>query len=278
MNISPHAFWLYTLAVCAVAWGTLGLRFSVSVLAANGLLAVLLFSLRDLLGDNFLYALIFCYPLYWGAAFALFSRLDGIQLPFPGPVSRFIIGLLAALSLLCIANRDDLEFSGHIFHAAFVANTAERPALLRRAFAQGSLAQVCKDSHANLMALAVNAKDGESVHALIDSFAVCPTASRTMQIMVKPLIDQGRAEELSYLLDNGLKPSSLVFGADYANGAALAYAATAGGKPEIVKLIAARDPEDAKKMKYFSMMIEALQAQENSPMLRALNAAGLMSR
>lgn len=276
MTITPQAFWLYSLAVCALAWGTLGLRFAVSVLAANGLLAVLLFSLRDFLGDNFIHALIFCYPLYWGAAFALFAGVDRLQLPSPGPVVRFFMGGLAALSLVCIAKQGDLEFSGRIFNATFVADVQDRPALIRRAFTGGSGTQVCRDSHANLMALALHARDGEVVRALVDSFAVCPVASRTMQVVVKPLIDQGSTDELSFLLQNGLKPSTLVFGADYANGSALAYAATASNHPEVVKLIGGHDRQDAKNMKYFTMMIEALQAQDNAPMLRALREAGLL--
>ena len=264
------------MAVCALTWGSLGLRFATSVLAANGLLAIMLFGLRNLLGDNTIHVLIFCYPLYWGVAFALSSRLEKIQLPFPGPIARFLIGVLAALSLVCIAKKDDLEFSGQIFNATFVADVQERPALLRGAFARGSLAQVCRESHANLMNLALDARDGETVHALIDSFAVCPVASRTMQVVVKPLIDQGNLEEISFLLQNGLKPSSLVFGADYANGTALAYAATASNHPDMVKLIAGHDPEDAKAMKYFTMMLEAMQTQGNSRMLNAMQKAGLI--
>ena len=159
-----------------------------------------------------------------------------------------------------------------------MADPKERPALLRKAFAGGNTTQVCKDSHVNLKSLALNARDGAVVNALVDSFSLCPTASRTMQIIVKPLIDRGDKAEITFLLDNGLKPSSLVFGADYANGTALAYAATASGNTEIVKLIAAHNREDARNMKYFSMMLEALQAQGNSPMLRALDEAGLPVR
>lgn len=277
MSITLHTFWFYTFAVCFLAWGALGVRFSISILAANSFLALLLFPAREIIDDNILHALIFCYPLFWGAAFGLLYKLEGFQLPFPGTVARFFLGLLAALSILCIANRPGLEFSGRMFYAAFIADTNTRPALIRQTLAHATPHQVCRESHANLMTLAMDADDGEVVRALIENFRICPTASRTMQTVVKPLVDKGDNKKISFLLGNGLKPSSLIFGADYANGSALAYAATASTHPDIVTLIGKHDPKDARSMKYFTMMLEALRTQQNAPMLQALRQAGLDS-
>lgn len=274
--MSFQIFWLYTLAVCALVWGVLGLRFATAVLAANCLLSALLFGARHLIDDNLLHALMFCYPLYWGIAFALLSRLDKLPLPSPGASLRFFLCFFAALGFLSAARWDDVVLSGRLIYAAYIADVDERPALVRQAMRQASAKQVCRESHATLMRLAVNARDAEVVSGLLDSFAVCRRASRTMQIAVMPLLDDNELEDVEFLLANGMKPSTLVFGADYANGTVLAYAATATGHSELVRLIAAHDPADARNMKYFDMMLEALRTQKNEKMLRALADAGII--
>lgn len=275
MDVSPQTFWLYTFAVCALVWGILGLRFAIGVLGANAVLAYLLFGLRGALGDNALYALLFCYPVYWGIVFALLGKLDRLQFPSPGPIARFFIGLILALALFGLARQEDLKLTGKIYYAAFLADVSQRPVLIGQALAETNPDKLCNESYANLMNLALNAHDGEVTEVLVRSFSVCPRASRTIQAVVKPMLDAGEKKKLSFLLQHGLKPSSLVFGADYANGSALAYAATATGHPDIVRMIAERNTEDARKMKYFSTMIETLLTQDNTVMLDALDEAGL---
>ena len=66
-----------------------------------------------------------------------------------------------------------------------------------------------------------------------------------------------------------------MFGHDYANGTALAYAAVIAKQPELVRLIAASAPDKARGLKYRDNMLEALKEQGNKEMLSVLEQAGI---
>lgn len=274
--MNAQTFCLYGLAAAFLVWGALGLRFALSVLAANIVLAFILFGLGPALGnENLLYALMLLYPLYWGLAFAAFRFLDQPDLPSLSVPLRFGLGCVTALGLVMWAHWGFLAREGNLFRITYLVEPKERAVQLADFLKFAGRERVCDDSYATLMQLAAKAGDKEVVEVLFDSFSDCNGAAETVSDTVKPLIDNGDAASLEFLLQCGLEPDTEVFGHDYANGTALAYAAVIAKQPELVRLIAASAPDKARGLKYRDNMLEALKEQGNKEMLSVLEQAGI---
>ena len=274
--MNAQTFCLYSLAAACLVWGALGLRFSLSVLVANTILAVLLFNVAALSdNENLLYALMLLYPLYWGAAFAVFRFLDQANLPALNVSLRFALGCATALCLVLGANWDALAREGNLFRLTYFVDPKERAAQLDDFLKRSDERRLCDDSYATLMRLAVNAKDEEVIKVFFNAFSACNGAAATVADVVKPVLDSGDAASLDFFLQCGLAPDTEVFGHDYANGTALAYAATATGHPELVRLIAESAPEKARHMKYRDNMLEALTERGDKEMLSVLARLGI---
>lgn len=274
--MESHTFWAYSLASVFLVWGALGLRFALSVLAANAALAVLLFCLpAGTLGPAVRSALPFGYPVYLGAAFYALERLDRASLPsLPGGL-RFFGGLLAALLFAAAANLPTLSYVWNMQCAVYLAGPKERPALLTKTLARSSYQQVCLDSHAPLMELALQARDRDVLRALLAAYDRCYSASATVGAVVKPLFDAGRTEEVSVLLESGLRPSSLVSGTPY-KGTALAYAALEAKSRELVEAIVNHDRSDAQVLPFLHALVEALHERADTAMLHYLREEGVI--
>ena len=274
--MNEQTFCLYGLAAAFLVWGALGLRFALSVLAANIVLAFILFGLGPVLGnENPLYALMLLYPLYWGLAFAAFRFLDRPGWPSMSVPLRFGLGCVTALGLVMWAHWGFLAREGNLFRITYFVEPRERAAQLADFLKSSGRERVCGDSYATLMRLAVKAGDVDVVEVLFSAFSVCNGAAETVSDTVKPLIDNGVAALLKFLLQCGLAPDTEVFGHDYANGTALAYAAVIAKQPELVRLIAASAPDKARGLKYRDTMLEALKERNNKEMLSVLEQAGI---
>ena len=274
--MNAENFCLYGLAAVFLVWGALGLRFGLSVLAANIVLAFILFGLGPALGNkNPLYALMLLYPLYWGLAFAAFRFLDRPDMPSMSVPLRFGLGCVAALGLALGAHWDFLAREGNLFRITYLVEPKERATQLADFLKSSARERVCDDSYATLMRLAVKAGDREVVGVLFNAFSACDGAAETVSDTVKPLIDNGDAGLLKFMLQCGLEPDTEVFGHDYANGTALAYAAVIAKQPELVRLIAASAPDKARGLKYLGNMLEALKERRDKDMLSVLERLGI---
>ena len=275
-TMSAQTFCLYSIAAVCLVWGVLGLRFALSDLAANAVLALLLFNLDKVIGsENLLIALMLSYPLYWGLAFAIFKALDRPELPSLNVSLRLGLGCLTAFVLVLYINWAPLAHAGNLFHLTYLVNPEERAPRLAAFFKGADEERICDDSYDDLMRLAVNAGDKEVTRVLFTAFSTCKGAATTVSEVVQPVIDDGDAARLEFFLENGLTPDMEVFGYDYANGTALAYAATAARRPEIVRMIFAASPEKALKMKYLHSIVETLKQQDDKTMLSVLNELGI---
>lgn len=274
--MSAQTFHLYSLAATCFVWSALGLRFALSVLIANTVLAFLLFHFDPGGGsENLLYVLMLLYPLYWGIAFAVLRFFERPELPSLNVSLRLVLGCTAAVGLVVAANWIPLAREGNLLRITYLAEPKERAALLDAFLEQSGNRLVCDDSYATLMRLAVNARDAEVLEVLFKAFSSCNGAALTVTDVVKPMLDNGDAASLEFLLQCGLAPDTEVFGHDYANGTALAYAATATGRPELVRLIAASAPKKAKNMKYLGNMFETLKERDDQDMLSVLARLGI---
>ena len=274
--MNEQTFCLYGLAAAFLVWGALGLRFALSVLVANIVLAFILFGLGPVLGDNnLLYVLMLLYPLYWGLAFAAFRFLDRPDMPSISVPLRFGLGCVTALGLVLWAHWGFLAREGNLFRITYLVEPKERAVQLEDFLKSSGRERVCDDSYATLMRLAVKAGDVDVVEVLFSAFSVCNGAAETVSDTVKPLIDNGDAALLKFLLQCGLEPDTEVFGHDYANGTALAYAAVIAKQPELVRLIADSAPDKARGLKYRDNMLEALKEQGNKEMLSVLDQLGI---
>ena len=275
--MDARVFCLYSLAAVCFIWGVLGLRFAVSVLIANAVLAFLLFSGLDvrISNENLRYALVLAYPLYWGMAFVACKFLERPELPAMNIPLRMGLGCIAALGLALYINWPSLARSGELFRITYLVEPKERAARLSGFLRRSSNEQICGDSYADLMRLAFNARDKDVVEALLGSFSRCAGAAATVSDVVRPVIDSGDAAGVEFLLQCGLAPDTEVFGYDYANGTALAYAATIANRPNLVRLIFASAPEKARHMKYLGNMLEALKEKGNKEMLSVLAELGV---
>ena len=275
--MEPQIFWMYSLAAVALTWGLFGLRLAVSVLAANAVLALIFYGLpREALGPAITGALPFGYPIYWGAAFFLLRWLDALPLPAFPVVPRVVLGVILAMTFVILANKDDVGHSWNLLYATYAAPVEERPALLREEFARSSYQEVCLDSNATLMRLAVSARDKEVAGLLLDAFSQCHTASATMVQAIKPLFDQGDLASIDFLMENGLKPSTLIAGSAY-RGGALSYAATVARNREIVLSLIQHDVTDARSLPFLSVLQTTLEEQRNDDMLALLRGAGVLT-
>lgn len=274
--MNAQTFCLYSLAAACLVWGALGLRFALSVLVANIILAFLLFNVSAISSnENLLYALMLLYPLYWGVAFAIFKFLDQANLPSLNVSLRFALGCATALGLVLSANWGPLAREGNLFRLTYFVDPQERAAQLGDFLKRSDEKRLCDDSYATLMRLAANAGDKEVVKVFFSAFSVCNGAAATISDVVRPVLDSGDAASLEFFLQCGLAPDTEVFGHDYANGTALAYAATATERPELVRLIAASAPEKARHLKYRGNMLEALTERGNKNMLSVLAQLGI---
>ena len=274
--MNAQTFCLYSLAAACLVWGALGLRFALSVLVANTILAFLLFNVAVLSdNENLLYALMLLYPLYWGVAFAIFRFLDQANLPSLNVSLRFALGCVTALGFVLGANWGSLAREGNLFRLTYFVDPKERAGQLEDFLKRSGEKRLCDDSYATLMRLAVNAGDKEVIKVFFRAFSVCNGAAATVSDVVKPVLDSGDAASLEFFLQCGLAPDTEVFGHNYANGTALAYAATATGRPELVRLIAASAPEKARQLKYRGNMLETLTEQDNKEMLSVLVQLGI---
>ncbi len=248
--MNEQTFCLYGLAAAFLVWGALGLRFALSVLVANIVLAFILFFLGPALGDNnLLHVLMLLYPLYWGLAFAAFRFLDRPDMPSISVPLRFGLGCVTALGLVMWAHWGFLAREGNLFRITYLVEPRERAAHLADFLKSSDRERVCGDSYTTLMQLAAKAGDKEVVGVLFSAFSACNGAAETVSDTVKPLIDNGDAASLEFLLRNGLEPDTEVFGHDYANGTALAYAAVIAKQPGRVRRIAASAPAKARAQK-----------------------------
>lgn len=274
--MDPHIFWMYSLAAAGLTWGAFGLRFGLSVLAANAALAFILYALPPgSLSPALANILPFGYPFYWGAAFFLLRWLDILPVPALPVVLRVVLGTFLALFFVVLANKDTLGHSANILYATYLAPVAERPALLREEFSHSTYSQVCLDSNATLMRLAITARDKEVAGLLLDVFSPCHSASATIVQAVKPLFDDHDLESLEFLMANGLKPSTLISGSAY-RGTALSYAATVVGSREIVLSLIRHDPMDARMVPFLPVLEATLEEQDNDAMLSLLREAGIL--
>ncbi|MDR2488203.1 MAG: hypothetical protein LBD42_01680 [Desulfovibrio sp.] len=272
-----NALCLYGIAAACLAWGVLGLRFSLSVLAANTVLAALFLVALPAFTDNgnLLYALILAYPLYWGAAFLSLRFVERANLPALNIPLRFSTGCAAALFFIAWANGDFFIREGKQFHLTYFVQPQERAARLAAFLQESDEKQRCGASYATLMTLAVNARDKDVTRVFLNELAACDGAAATISGAVKPVLDGGDTSALDFLLQCGMAPDTEVFGHDYANGTALAYAAAVAGNPELVRLIAASAPERARGMKYLNTMIRTLEEQDNREILTLLARMGI---
>lgn len=274
--MNEQIFCLYGLAAAFLVWGALGLRFALSVLVANIVLAFILFGLGPALGDNnLIYVLMLLYPLYWGLVFAAFRFLDRPDMPSISVPLRFGLGCVTALGLVLWAHWGFLAREGNLFRITYLVEPKERAVQLEDFLKSSGRERVCDDSYATLMRLAVKTGDADVVEVFFSAFSVCNGAAETVSDTVKPLIDNGDAALLKFLLQCGLRPDTEVFGHDYANGTALAYAAVIAKQPELVRLIADSAPDKARGLKYRNNMLEALKEQNNKEMLSVLDQLGI---
>lgn len=273
--MDAQTFWFYSAASACFVWGVLGTRFALSVLLANAVLAFLLFVLAESIGNsNLLYALMFCYPLYWGLAFAGLSFFVPQGLPAFAVSLRLGLGCFLALVFILCSHSNALLHSATLLQITYLSEPKQRPAALKAFFQNSSEEQVCRNSYATLMRLALNARDKETLSVLLQSFSPCRGAASTLSEVVKPLIDNNALGEVQFLLECGLSPATEVFGHEYANGTALAYAAAVARKPEIARAIFVADPEKARNMKSFSILMDTLRAQGNEEMLSLFSEQG----
>lgn len=271
-----QSFWLYSIAVACFIWGALGLRFALSVLVANAVLSFILFGLSTIVSNTtLLYALMLSYPLYWGLAFAGCKFLERPELPSLNVSLRLALGFTAALGVVLFIHGAFLARTGELFRITYLTDPQKRPAILSEFLQRSNQVQRCDDSYATLMSLAATAKDKEVLKVLFSAFSTCNGAAATVSAVVKPMIDNGDAADLELLLQCGLTPATEVFGHDYANGAALAYAATAAKRPEMVRLLYSSSPETARNMKYFDNMMETLKERNNQEILTVLTQLGV---
>lgn len=274
--MDTHSFLLYGSAASALVWALLGLRFGLSVFAANSLL-LLLWRLFPGIGPGapatpaLVLVCLVLWPALWGAAFLL---LKTERLPALPAGLRVCCGLALCAALCAAANWEPLTRAGRLTYALYVGDTKERPARITAFFATASYAEVCLESHPTLMRLAVATRDLDGARALLRAFERCKTASATMTEAVRPLIDAGDESAVAFLLKAGLRPSSLLFGGDYANGTALAYAAVEG-KAELARLIIRHDPDDARSLRYLPLLLSTLRDKGDEDMLRLLEQEGL---
>jgi hypothetical protein len=274
--MDPLTFCLYSLAAACLVWGVMGLRFALSVLAANAVLAVLFFCLTAAIDNtNLQYALVLSYPLYLGLAFVLFAFCERVGLPSLNIFWRFGLGCAAALCLALWANGDALLRGATQLGITYFVQPQERAGRLADFLRRSDKKQRCDESYATLMTLAVDARDAEVVRVLFDAFSVCDGAAETVNDTVRPVLDSGDAAALDFFLQCGLFPDTEVFGHDYANGTALAYAATVAKRPELVRQIVASAPERARRMKYLGTMLETLKEQGGKEILSVLEQMGV---
>lgn len=270
--MEPQTFWLYSLASVSLIWGVFGLRIALSVLAANAILAVIFWYLPgdSGLGD----VLLIGYPLYWGVAFFLFRFVEYIPLPAPPVALRVASGCIAAAVLAILANWGWVSYNARLVYATYAAPVEERPRLLEREFAHATYAQVCLDSNATLMRLAMAAGDHKVTGVLLEAFGRCYSASATMEQVVRPVFDAGDVNALGFLMESGLKPSTLVSGSPY-RGSALAYAASVVQNRELVRALARHNPEDARVLPFLGVLFADLKYANNNAMIRQLTDLGI---
>lgn len=274
MPMEAITFWCYALAASLLIWGALGLRFALSVLAANAVLACITYLLPEhtQLSANAVTALMLCYPLYWGVAFFLLRFVDA--LPQGSVLLRLALCCVLALACVLFANRGLLVRTGTLFYATYLSDPAKRPGMIAEVFEASDYQQVCLDSQATLMRLAVDARDADVAGVLLKAYARCYSASQTMLEAVRPLFAAGDVEAVAFLTDSGLKPSTLVCGSAY-KGTALACAALEAQQPEIVRLLVSRAPDDARNLKHLSVIFDTLREEQDAAMLDVLRQAGL---
>lgn len=270
--MEPQTFWLYSLASVSLIWGVFGLRIALSVLAANAVLAVIFWHFPG--GNGLSDVLLIGYPLYWGVAFFLFRFVEYIPLPAPPVALRVALGCIAAAALTVLANWGWIGHNARLLYATYAAPVEDRPRLLEREFARATYGQVCLDSNATLMGLAMGARDRETVAVLLDAFGRCHGASATMEQTVRPVFDAGDVDSLIFLMDSGLKPSTLVSGSPY-RGSALAYAAVVAQNRELVRELVRRNPENAKTLPFLSVVFADLKLINHNAMIRLLEGLGV---
>lgn len=270
--MEPQVFWLYSLASVSLVWGVFGLRTALGVFAANAILAVIIWYAPQ---ENDIAALLFIgYPFYWGLAFFLFGFIEAIPLPSPAIAYRVVLGCLAGIAFVMLANWDMLRHNAALLYATYAAPVEKRPGLVEKELARATYGQVCLDSNATLMRLALDMKDSEVTAVLLDAFSRCYSASATVEEVVKPVLDNGDIERFEFLLNNGLRPSSLVSGSPY-RGSVLAYAAGVARNPELVTALARHYPEDCKHVRFLDVLLSDLRKDGNTAMLELLREKGV---
>jgi hypothetical protein len=290
-----NEFCLYSLAAACLVWGVLGLRFALSIVMANAVLLLLMCFLPAPAGHEYYpglapvwpdpsmfaagsdmprHILMLAWPLYWGLAFAALRVIDRVNWPSLSVPPRLALGCAAALILMLCANWAPVSREARLFAVTYLTSPRERAARLADFLREGDERRRCDTSYATLMTLALNARDREVTGVFITELAACDAASATFSEVVRPILDNGDAASLEFLIQCGLTPDMEVFGHDYANGTALAYAAIAN-RPEMVRLLAASAPERVRGMKYLDSLLRALKERDSTDMLSVLSQMGL---
>lgn len=273
--MEPQTFWLYNFAAVAIAWGVFGLRFGLSVLAANCVLAAVFFALpQEYGGFNLRDVLLIGYPIYWGIAFLVFRWVEALPLPSSPLPLRIAVGCVVCIGCVVLAHRGTLSRESSILYAVYLAPVEERPVILEKEFADSPYTDICLDSKAELLRLAMGVGDHDVTAVLLQAFTRCHSGSRTMTEVVKPILDEGDLDGLRFLLDSGLKPSMLVYGSAY-RGSVLSYAATVARQPDIVRMLIRHDPEGARNLPFLSVLMETLVESEDLAMLHLLHDEGI---
>lgn len=270
--MDPQVFWLYSLASVSLLWGIFGLRTALGVFVANLILAFILWCAprESDLAD----ALLIAYPLYWGASFYFFAFIEKIPLPDPGVVLRVVFGCVAGLVFVALANWGQLSHDAVLLYAAYAAPVEKRPHILAKEFAHASYGQVCLDSNAILMRLALVTKDRKVATVLLSAFDRCYSASTTVEEVVKPILDSGNIEQFEFLLDSGLKPASLISGSPY-RGSVLAYAAGVAQNPELITALRRHYPESSRQVPFLDVLLNDLKRDDKQAMLDLLREEGI---
>lgn len=267
-----RTLWLYGLALASLVWGLFGLRTALAMLAANTVLAAILCFVPNTGG--FATILSVGYPFYLFMAFFLFSFIECIDFPVLSAAKRIVLSLVGCLVFAALINWDLVSYNARLAYAAYGATVEERPRLIHEAFADAGYGLVCLDSNATLLRLALGAKDQATTAVLFDAFDRCHRASVTVEKVVKPLLDSGDMEQIGFLIENGLKPSTLVFGQAY-RGSALAYAARVAKNPKLVMALLSRYPEKARSTPFIGVLLNDLKNNNELEMLELFEKNGL---
>lgn len=267
--------WLYSMALASLVWGLFGLRGALAVLAANTTLAVILCFVPD--ADGLASLLSIGYPFYLYMAFFIFGFIEHINIPAVPVTTRVILGCMGCIGFAVLIHWGWVSHNVRLVHAAYIARVEDRPRLIQEAFADASYEQVCLNSNATLLSLALGAKDQATTAVMLDAFDRCHKASATVKDVVIPLLGSEDMEQIDFIVKNGLKPATLVSGSAY-RGSALAYAALVVKSPELVTALLSRYPEEAVNTPFIEVLLNDLTKANELEMRALLEKNGLTGK